>query len=80
MICLAISTVLKNTYQIPVKLFVTGGKEIESSEGITPGVPLATEMYALSITPLIRRLRSDEPSIKQVWCTYDTQAVERLIY
>ena len=31
------------------------------------------EMYALSITPLIRRLRSDEPSVKQVWCTYDSQ-------
>ena len=31
------------------------------------------EMYPLSITPLIRRLRSDEPSVKQVWCTYDSQ-------
>ena len=31
------------------------------------------EMYALSITPLIRRLRSDEPSVKQVLCTYDSQ-------
>ena len=74
MICLALSTVLKNTYQNPVKLFVTGGEEIESSEGVTQGVPLAMEMYTLSITLLIRRLRSDEPIVKQVWCTYDSQA------
>ena len=31
------------------------------------------EMYTLSITLLIRGLRSDEPSVKQVWCTYDSQ-------
>ena len=30
-------------------------------------------MYALSITLLIRRLRSDEQSAKQTWCTYDSQ-------
>ena len=60
MICLAISTVLKNSYQIPVRLFVIGGEEIESSEGITQGVPLAMEMYTLSITLLIRRLRSSK--------------------
>ena len=39
-ICPAISTVLNNTYQIPVTLFVTGGEEIESSEGITQEIPL----------------------------------------
>ena len=74
MICLAISTVLKNTLnEISGKLFVSGGEEIESSEGITQGVSLAMEMYTLSITLLIRGLRSDEPSVEQVWCTYDSQ-------
>ena len=52
-ICPAISTVLNNTYQSPVKLFVSGGEEIESSEGIIQGNPLAIEMYALAMTPLI---------------------------
>ena len=35
--CPAISTVLNNAYQTPVKLFVTGGVVVESSEGITIG-------------------------------------------
>ena len=73
MICPAISTVLNNTYQIPVKLFVSGGEEIELSEGFIQGDPLAIEMYALAMTPLIWRLRSDEPSVKQVWFAYDSQ-------
>ena len=30
------------------------------------------EIYALAITPLIRRLRSDEPSVKQVWFADDS--------
>ena len=59
-ICPAISTVLNNTYQTPVKLFVTGGGVVESSEGITQGDPLAMAMYALAVTPLIQRLRSEE--------------------
>ena len=71
-ICPAISTVLNNTYQIPVRLFVTGGGEIESSEGITQGDPLAMAIYALAVTPLIRRLRSDEPSVEQVWFADDS--------
>ena len=46
-ICPSISTVLNNTYQIPVRLLVTGGGEIESSEGITQGDPLAMAMLLL---------------------------------
>ena len=34
-ICPSISTVLNNTYQTPVRLFVAGGGKIQSSEGIT---------------------------------------------
>ena len=72
MIYPAISTLLNNTYQIPVRLFITGGEEIESSEGITQGDPLAMAMYALAVTPFIQRLRSDEPSVKQVWFADDS--------
>ena len=65
-ICPSISTVLNNTYQTPVRLLVTGGGEIESSEGIIQGDPLAINMYALAVTPLIRKLRSEEATVKQV--------------
>jgi hypothetical protein len=47
-ICPSLSRVLNNTYQAPVRLFVTGGAEIESSEGITQGDSLAMAMYALN--------------------------------
>ncbi|CAB3982845.1 Hypothetical predicted protein [Paramuricea clavata] len=43
-ICPSLSRVLNNTYQAPVRLFVMGGAEIESSEGITKGDPLAKEI------------------------------------
>ena len=63
-ICPSLSRVLNNTYQAPVRLFVTGGAEIESSEGITQGDPLAMNMYAMAVTPLIRKLRSHELTVK----------------
>ena len=74
-ICPAISTVLNNTYQIPVKLLVTGGGVVESSEGITQVTPCLWRcIYALAVTPLIQRLRSEEPSVKQVWFADDSTA------
>ena len=76
MICPTISTVLNNTYQIPVRLFVTGGEKIESSKGITQGDPLSMEMYALAITPSIRR--SDKPSVKQVWFADDSKGCGKI--
>ena len=78
-ICPSISTVLNNTYQIPVRLFVTGGGEIESSEGITQGDPLAMAMYALAVTPLIRKLRSEEPTVKQVWFADDSSGGGKIV-
>ena len=53
-ICPAMSTVLNNTYTKPIRLFVSGGGEISSMDGITQGDPLA---MALAITPLIKKLR-----------------------
>ena len=63
-ICPAISTILSNTYQAPIKLFIVGGGEIDSSEGTTQGDPLAMAMYALAIRPLIDKLRDAEPSAR----------------
>ena len=49
--------ILNNTYQKPIILFITGGEEIRSTEGITQGDPLVIAMYALAISPLIQKLK-----------------------
>ena len=74
----AISTILRNTYQVPIKLFIVGEGEIDSSEGTTQGDPLAMAMYALAIRPLIDKLRGTEPNAKQVWFADDATAAGRL--
>ena len=78
-ICPSMSTVLNNTYQTPVLLFVKGGGEIESSEGITQGDPLAMAMYALAVTPLICKLRSEDTTVKQVWFVDDSSGGVKIL-
>ena len=56
-LCPNFATVLINTYRLPSRLFITGGGEIASTEGITQGDTLAMQFYGLSITPLISILR-----------------------
>ena len=72
------SCILHNTYTKPIRLFVSGEGEISSMEGVTQGDPLAMAMYALAITPLIRRLRRKDPDVKQVWFADDSTAAGRL--
>lgn len=43
-ICPAIAIYSINTYRAPARLFVVGGKELESSEGTTQGDPLAMSL------------------------------------
>lgn len=76
-ICPALATVLRNTYQAPVRLFVHGGEEIPSCEGTTKGGPLDMAMYALAITPLINELCNQCPEASQVWFADDSTAVSK---
>ena len=46
---------------------IPGSGEVSSSEGTTQGDPLAMAVYAPAVRPLIDRLQSNSPSVKQVW-------------
>ena len=52
-LCPIFGRYVKNCYQVPVRLFVIGGKEILSREGTTQGDPAGMAIYAIGITPLI---------------------------
>lgn len=54
-----------------VPLFIDG-RHIFSSEGTTPGDPLAMAMYSVSVTPLIVSLQDSH--MKQVWFADDATA------
>ena len=69
-LCPIISVFAINTYRIPARLFITGGKEILSAEGTTQGDPLSMGVYALSIQPLITALQRTS-STKQCWFADD---------
>ena len=70
-ICPPLAQVLFNTYQAPVQCVIQGSGEVSSSEGTTQGDPLAMSMYALAVRPLIDRLQSTCPTVKQVWYADD---------
>ena len=70
-ICPPLSQILVNTYQAPIRCIISGDGEIVSSEGTTQGDPLAMAMYALAVKPLISKLKSDVPNVKQVWYADD---------
>ena len=44
-LCPPLSTYVRNCYGRPARLFITGGKEIESKEGTTQGDPTAMPAY-----------------------------------
>ena len=55
----------------PVRCIISGDGEIASSEGTTQDDPLAMAIYALVVKPLIGKLKSDVPRVKQVWYADD---------
>ena len=70
-LCPPISLTLINTYREPARMFMTGGKEIMSTEGTTQGDPLAMQFYALGTNPLLKLLQAWVPEISQVWLADD---------
>ena len=77
-ICPAIAIYVINAYRVPARLFVVGGKELESSEGTTQGDPLAMSLYAVSLQPLITRL-TIASSAKQCWYANDTTSWRKAV-
>ena len=73
------SKIFTNTYIKPVRLFVFGGEEIASQEGTCQGDPLAMAIYAVAITPLIKKLAEVCPSTTQYWNADDDGAVDDLV-
>ena len=47
------ATILKNTFGVPIRFFITGEGEKPSMEGTTQDDPLTMTVYALAATPLI---------------------------
>ena len=79
-ICPPLATYIRNCYIAPSRLFVTGGKEIKSSEGTTQGDPHAMPVYAVGITPLlpVHNDISLDPGTKQVAYADDLCGAGRL--
>ena len=69
-LCPTLATCATNTYRAPARLFVTGGKELKSTEGTTQGDPLAMSFYAISLQPLITHLNLSS-NVKQCWYADD---------
>ena len=69
-----LSLYLINTYRNPSRLFITGGQETTSSEGVTQDDPLAMPWYSLNTVTIIQNLRTLDPDVKQVWLADDAAA------
>ena len=52
-LCPYLSAYVYNSYALPARLFIQGGKELRSLEGTTQGDPIASSIYAIGILPLL---------------------------
>ena len=64
--CPPFNTIIINIYRRSSKLIVFEAKDILSEEGKTQGDNLVMSFYALSLAPLLRRLRITTTSVRQV--------------
>ena len=71
------AVVLINTYRLPSRLIISGGKEILSQEGTTQGDNLAMAFYALSTLLMQNRLRKIK-DVKQVWLADDATGAGKI--
>lgn len=60
-ICPPLATFVRNCYNVPARLFVLGGKELQSNEGTTQGDPTAMAVYGIGLTPLLKHLTNLYP-------------------
>jgi hypothetical protein len=66
-ICPSLGIILINLYRRPARLFILGGYELSSQEGVTQGCPVAMAMYALATLPLLNLLRPLLNRDKREW-------------
>ena len=66
LLSLEISRFVINCYSEPSRLFITGGKELTSSEGTTQCDPISMAIYAMGIIPLMTMVHSMSAYIKQI--------------
>ena len=76
-LCPPFSTALINIYRESTDLFL-GANTLLSQEGTTQGDPLAMPFYALATKPLIDRLSTDTPDLKQIWYADDATAAGKI--
>ena len=73
---LSLSRYIINTYRRPAHLILNNGMEITSREGTTQGDNLAMAFYAVSIKPLIDRLKAH--LCHQPWFADDAASIGKL--
>ena len=78
-ICPEFSTVLINTYRLPVRMFIQGGEEILSVEGTTQGDNLAMSCYALGTSIPLDSLKLISPTTSQVSLADDITGAGKIL-
>ena len=56
-LCPEIATFTYNCYSMAARMFVSGGHEILSQEGVTQGCALSMPIYALGLLPLLSTIK-----------------------
>ena len=77
-ICPPFANVLINTYRIPSRLLVMGGREIQFREGTTQGDNLAMSFYALGTNLILNKMKNSVSGVKQVWLADNATGAGRL--